>query len=90
MITEELAGFLSAWCSLDCDPGETTALLNGPSRDYFLSWLPHDLEAAIRTGSLTPEAMEDLTHFAFDDQAAVNGWIRENWKTWRFEGPPPV
>lgn len=89
MISDELAEFMSAWCNADADLDEVTELLRGPSREHFLSWLPRDLEAAIRTRSLTPDSMADLTGLGFRDQAELDSWLRERWAEW-FNLPSPV
>lgn len=88
MISEELADFLRTWCNADTDPEEAVTLLRGPSRPYFMSWLPRDLAAAVRGRSITPEVATGLTSLAFDDQADVDSWLRELWDAW-FDEPYP-
>lgn len=89
MISPELEDFLAAWCNIDADPDETIALLHGPSKDYFLSWLPRELEAAVRSRSLNPAVLTDLTTFAFRDQTDVDSWVRDRWAEW-FTEPYPL
>lgn len=89
MISEDLADFLSAWCNIDTDPDEVTELLHGPSRAHFLAWLPHDLEAAARSGALTPDSLAELTGLGFRDQAELDVWLRDRWTEW-FDRPSPL
>ncbi|WP_433227983.1 hypothetical protein [Actinomadura formosensis] len=89
MISEELADFLSAWCNIDTDPEEVVELLHGPSRKHFLSWLPRDLEAAARSGALTPDGVAELTGLGFRSQAELDAWLRDRWAEW-FDRPSPV
>lgn len=89
MITNDLAEFMTEWCGMDADPDETSRMLRGPSRAYYLSWLPRDIEAAVRGGDLTPDVMQRLTGFVFTDQTDVDRWVREKWLLW-FDGPSPV
>ncbi|WP_187414959.1 vWA domain-containing protein [Nonomuraea sp. PA05] len=88
MITRDLAEFITAWCGMDQDPDETTRMLHGKARPYYLSWLPRDLEAAVRNGDMTAEAMERLTGYVFAGQEDVHQWIREKWLLW-FDTPAP-
>jgi hypothetical protein len=88
MVTERLDGFLSGFCHPDEDPERVRAMLHGPSRAHFMSWLPGDLAAAIRAGDLTPARMNELTSLSFLSQDEVDEWLRKRWGSW-FSEPYP-
>lgn len=57
-----------------------------PGRDFSL-WLQVNSRQAIRNGAFMPKLDEDLIYICFDDQQAVNAWLRNCWTTW-FPGYP--
>jgi hypothetical protein len=88
MLSERLRNFLGSWCNLDADPEEAAAMLHGPDGLYYRGWLSGELAAAIQGHEITPAVATDLTTIYFEDQQAVDDWLRMRWSLW-FAEPYP-
>jgi len=88
MLSERLLDFLEDWCGLDSDPEDVAEMLRGPGGAYYLPWLPGELAQAIREHAITPELMSSMLTLHFDDQVALDRWLRRRWEAW-FTQPYP-
>jgi hypothetical protein len=88
MLSERLRSFLAGWGDADAAPQEAAAMLRSPEGTAYRRWLPAELGAAIRSGELTPAVLTDLTSVRFQDQQAVDRWLRQRWSMW-FAEPYP-
>ena len=80
---------MTAWCDVDSDPDEVTDYLRTyPDRGFSL-WLQDDLRQAISNHDFTPDLLGKLTYIYFDNQNAVNAWLRGLWTTWFPSDPYP-
>lgn len=82
MLSERLRDFLDDWCGLDSEAAETAQMLRGPGGAYYLQWLPAELDQAIREHAITPELMSTRLGMHFEDQAALDRWLRQRWEMW--------
>jgi hypothetical protein len=88
MLSERLREFLAVWAGPDADAEDTAEMLRQSGGAYYLEWLPDELGQAIREREITPELMSSLLAMHFDDQAAVDRWLRRRWEMW-FSQPYP-
>ena len=88
MLSERLRDFLEVWAGPDADAEDTAEMLRQPGGAYYLEWLPRELGQAIREREITPELMSSMLAMHFDDQAAVDRWLRRRWEMW-FSQPYP-
>lgn len=86
MPSQRLREFLEGWCGLDADAEETAQMLDGPDGAYYRDWLPGELDQAIRGHEITPEFASTWLNLYFENQEAVDGWLRRRWDLW-FRGP---
>ena len=82
MITESLQHVLSTYGHADTDISGLTRLLGSTQPPAWLASFHDDLAGAILAGSLTPAVVDELTRRDFDDQAAVDHWLRRAWAIW--------
>lgn len=48
-----------------------------------------DLAAVLRAGIFTPEVTDEIVLRNFDDQQALDAWLRRAWSTWFPAEPYP-
>jgi hypothetical protein len=89
MLSERLKNFIAIWCNVDADFEEVTEMLHDDPEGDFAPWLKEDLRLAIRNEELTPVVTYELTGIGFDDQRAVDNWLRRRWAAWFPEEPYP-
>lgn len=88
MLSVRLREFLQVWCGPDADGEDTAEMLRRPGGTYYLEWLPRELGQAIHEHELTPELMSNMLEMHFEDQAALDRWLRRRWGMW-FSEPYP-
>jgi hypothetical protein len=88
MLSERLREFIDVWCGPDADAEDTAEMLRGPGGAYYLDWLPGELGQAIRGREINPELMSSMLAMHFDDQAALDRWLRRRWEMWFAESYP--
>lgn len=54
-------------------------MLRGSGGAYYLEWLPRELGQAIREREITPELVSNMLAMHFEDQAALDRWLRQRW-----------
>lgn len=83
MISDRLENFLLSWCNPDSTIEDAARMLQRPSNAEYQEWLPRELLAVVRSGELTPQALDELTGGGgFDTRADVDQWLREVWPAW--------
>lgn len=82
MLSKRLREFLDDWCGLDSEATETAEMLRGPGGAYYVEWLPAELDQAIREHAITPEFMSRTLGMYFEDQAALDRWLRQRSQMW--------
>lgn len=88
MLSDRLRDFLEVWSGPDADAEDTAEMLRQPGGVYYLEWLPRELGLAIRQHEFTPELMSNMLGMHFEDQAALDRWLRRRWEMW-FSEPYP-
>jgi hypothetical protein len=88
MLSDRLREFLAVWGGPDADAEDTAEMLRQPGGAYYLEWLPRELGQAIRQHELTPELMSTMLQMHFEDQAALDRWLRRRWQMWLAEPYP--
>jgi len=88
MLSDRLRDFLLVWSGPDADAEDTAEMLRQPGGAYYLEWLPGELSQAIRHHELTPELMSNVLEMHFEDQAALDHWLRRRWEMWFSEAYP--
>ncbi len=82
MITESLRHVLSTYGHANTDISGLAALLRSKKMPSWLGSFHDDFAVAILAGSLTPVVVDELMRRDFDDQAAVDHWLRHAWAIW--------
>lgn len=90
MPTPRLEQFMTAWCDVDADSEDVTNYLRSYPHRGFSLWLQGDFHIAISERSLTPDVLGKLTNINFDDQDAVDAWLRKLWASWFPDAPYPT
>ncbi|GAA1832256.1 hypothetical protein ACFFOM_13745 [Microlunatus capsulatus] len=81
-ISPRLRKFLARWCNVDVDPVGLAQELRDFPDPAFERWVKQEFGRAVVDHQLDPDDYYEITSAWFEDQEALDGWLRSLWDLW--------